>query len=405
MSRRRHGRMINGWLILDKPVGLTSNAAAQRVRRSLQAAKAGHGGALDPLASGILPVAFGEATKTVPFIMEGFKSYDFTVRWGEARDSDDAQGEIIETSEIRPSKTDIRSHLSAFIGMTEQIPPRVSAIKINGRRAYQLARTGQDIALAPRPVMIKHVALIDCPDGDHARFHLVCGKGCYVRSLARDLARCLGTVGHVTALRRTRVGPFGVADALSLDWFESLRHKGEEHLLPVESVLDSVPVVSVDPAQAVLLRHGQALATFRLAAYRSQKPDFGDASPKYTGPGPVNRQAKNDFDKNDNDCGTIDKVSGIGPDSPANHRYINRPSTGNLLDESCDAARNDHAVHTNKAHDDLLGGILAKDRLYGDVRPENVRVVMCQGRLVALAHITQGFLRPVRVFHLESFLS
>ncbi len=211
MSRRRHGRGINGWLVLDKPVGLTSNAALMRVRRALNAAKAGHGGALDPLASGILPIALGEATKTVPFIMEGLKSYDFTVRWGEARDSDDAQGELLETSDVRPEMADIQTHLAAFIGMIEQIPPRVSAIKVNGRRAYQLARTGQKVTLTSRRVMIRHIALIGCPDPDHAQFHLICGKGCYVRSLARDLAQKLGTLGHVTALRRTRVGPFDTA--------------------------------------------------------------------------------------------------------------------------------------------------------------------------------------------------
>src|SRR6202142_4366411 len=193
---------VHGWLVLDKPIGMTSTHAVSVVKRLFSAKRAGHAGTLDPLASGCLPIALGEATKTVPFVFDGRKTYQFTVRWGEERDTDDAEGRVVAESQSRPDAAAIRAELPRFTGTIEQVPPRFSAVKIDGERAYDLARDGETVELAPRAVTIYRLELVETPDPDHAMFSAECGKGTYVRSLARDLGRLLGVFGHVSALRR-----------------------------------------------------------------------------------------------------------------------------------------------------------------------------------------------------------
>jgi len=265
-QRRRPKFDIHGWVVLDKPVGMTSTHAVSAVRRLTSARRAGHAGTLDPLASGCLPIALGEATKTVPFVMDGRKLYRFTVRWGEERDTDDAEGRVVKTSAARPAETDIRAALPRFTGTVSQVPPRFSAIKIEGERAYDLARDGEVVELEPRPVEIGRLELIGRPDADHAEFEAECGKGTYVRALARDLGRALGTFGHVCALRRTSVGPFGPGDMISLERLEPLWHRaaaGEaslaDALKPVETALADIPALAVSRADAARLQRGQAV--------------------------------------------------------------------------------------------------------------------------------------------------
>ncbi|RMD92040.1 MAG: tRNA pseudouridine(55) synthase TruB, partial [Alphaproteobacteria bacterium] len=198
MARRRKGRDISGWLVVDKPAGLTSTAVVNKVRWALQAQKAGHAGTLDPLATGVLAVALGEATKTVPYVTDALKCYRFTVRWGEATNTDDAEGEVIARSDRRPTAEEIEAALPAFRGEIMQVPPQFSAVKIDGERAYALAREGQTPELAARPLWVESLELVEQPDEDHAVFEMVCGKGGYVRAIARDLGEALGTHGHVT---------------------------------------------------------------------------------------------------------------------------------------------------------------------------------------------------------------
>ena len=259
MSRRKSGDKVDGWVILDKPVGLGSTPAVSRVRRLFGAQKAGHGGTLDPLASGVLPIALGEATKTVPFVMDGRKEYRFTLRFGEARATEDAEGEVTATSDRRPADEAIRGALSAFVGEVEQVPPAFSALKIEGRRAYDLARAGEPVALKPRRVLIERLALLGRPDTDHADFVVSCGKGTYIRSLGRDLALALGTVGHLSALRRTAAGPFREEAAISLPKLEALGHIPAllGALAPVATALDDIPALALTEAQADRLRQGQ----------------------------------------------------------------------------------------------------------------------------------------------------
>ena len=223
---KRERRDVHGWLVLDKPVGMTSTHAVSLVKRAFQAKRAGHAGTLDPLASGLLPIALGEATKTVPFVMEGRKIYRFTVRWGEERDTDDAEGRVAADSTERPTAEAIRTLLPRFIGTIAQVPPRFSAVKIEGERAYDLARDGEVVELQPRPVDIDRLDLIETPDQDHAVFAAECGKGTYVRALARDMGRALGCLGHVAALRRTAVGPFTEAVATGLQALQALWSTG-----------------------------------------------------------------------------------------------------------------------------------------------------------------------------------
>jgi tRNA pseudouridine55 synthase len=261
-------RDVHGWIVLDKSVGMTSTHAVSVIKRMFAAKRVGHAGTLDPLASGCLPIALGEATKTVPFVVDGRKGYLFTIRWGEERDTDDAEGRVAASSELRPDATAIRAELPRFTGVINQVPPRFSAIKIEGERAYDLAREGAAIELQPRSVEIYRLELIECPDPDHAVLTAECGKGTYVRSLARDLGRALGVLGHVSALRRFRVGPFGEDDMISLERLEALCHRaaaGEpnqgfsELLLPIETALDDIPALAVSPADAARLRRGQAV--------------------------------------------------------------------------------------------------------------------------------------------------
>jgi tRNA pseudouridine55 synthase len=259
MSRRKSGDKVDGWVILDKPVGLGSTPAVSRVRRLFGAQKAGHGGTLDPLASGVLPIALGEATKTVPFVMDGRKEYRFTLRFGQARSTEDAEGEVTATSDLRPTDAEIRRALAAFVGEVEQVPPAFSAIKIEGKRAYDLARAGQPVALKPRRVLIERLELLGRPDADHADFVVSCGKGTYIRSLGRDLALSLGTVGYLSALRRTAVGPFREEAAISLPKLEALGHIPAllGALAPVATALDDIPALALTEAQADRLRQGQ----------------------------------------------------------------------------------------------------------------------------------------------------
>ena len=223
---KRKKRDVNGWLVLDKPVGMTSTHAVSVVKRLLQAKRAGHAGTLDPLASGLLPIALGEATKTVPFVMDGRKIYRFTVRWGEERDTDDAEGRATETSAERPTAEAIRALIPRFSGLIEQVPPRFSAVKIGGERAYDLARDGEVVELAPRPIEIHHLELVETPDPDHSVLAAECGKGTYVRALARDMGRALGCFGHVAALRRTAVGPFTEQIATDLEALQRMAQPG-----------------------------------------------------------------------------------------------------------------------------------------------------------------------------------
>jgi tRNA pseudouridine55 synthase len=263
---KREKRDVHGWVILDKPVGMTSTHAVAVIKRLFTAKRAGHAGTLDPLASGILPLALGEATKTVPFVMDGRKRYRFTVRWGEERDTDDAEGKTVGTSDARPTADAINAALPAFTGTIAQVPPKFSAIKIEGERAYDLARDGQDVVLEARPVDIHGLTLVESPDADHSIFEAECGKGTYVRALARDIGRVLGCLGHVSALRRTQVGPFDENDMISLEQLEALCHRvaaGEgslaDALLPVETALDDIPALAVNRADAARLQRGQAV--------------------------------------------------------------------------------------------------------------------------------------------------
>src|SRR5260221_9734214 len=247
MGRKKKGASVHGWVVVDKPGGITSTQVVGIVRRVFDAQKAGHAGTLDPMATGVLAVALGEATKTVPFAMDSEKSYRFAARWGEARDSDDAEGVIVATSDKRPTREDIERAIPKLVGRIMQAPPSYSAIKVDGDRAYDLAREGQPVLLAPREVEIHEARLLGQPDSDTAEFEMVCGKGAYVRAWVRDLARELGTVGHVCALRRTAVGPFEAADAIPLEKLKAFMHipAAFEHLRPISTALDGIPALAV----------------------------------------------------------------------------------------------------------------------------------------------------------------
>ena len=265
-QKKRDKRDVHGWVVLDKPVGIASTHAVSVIKHIYNAKRAGHAGTLDPLASGCLPIALGEATKTVPFVVDSRKAYLFTVRWGEERDTDDAEGRVVATSESRPDAAAIAALLPRFTGTIEQVPPRFSAIKIEGERAYDLAREGETVEIAARAVTIDRLELVDVPDPDHAIFAAECGKGTYVRALARDIGRLLGVFGHVSALRRSRVSPFIETDMISLERLEALCHRaaaGEgnlaDMLLPVETALDDIPALAVSPADAARLNRGQAV--------------------------------------------------------------------------------------------------------------------------------------------------
>jgi len=265
MARSRRGRHVHGWIVLDKPLGMSSSRAVGSVKRLLDAAKAGHGGTLDPLATGVLPIALGEATKTVAYAMAGRKRYRFAVQWGDARDSDDSAGCVVATSAVRPGRDAILAALPRFVGVIAQRPPDYSAIKVAGERAYAVARRGATLDLAVRPVTVESLHLLDQPDGNHALFEAEVGKGTYIRALARDLALELGTFAHVTELRRLSVGSFGLDQAISLDKLAALGHSAatSEHLLPLETALDDIPALALTEDEVRALRCGQAVTPLR----------------------------------------------------------------------------------------------------------------------------------------------
>jgi tRNA pseudouridine55 synthase len=275
VARKPKGRRIDGWLVIDKPAGITSTEVVNRLKRAFQAQKVGHGGTLDPLATGVLPIAFGAATKTVPYVIDGAKEYRFTLRFGEARDTDDADGVVTAISDVRPTDAAIRAALPRFIGTIMQVPPRFSAIKVAGERAYDLARAGEVVELAPRPARVDAFTLEERPDADTAVFRVVSGKGCYMRSLARDLALALGTVGHIAALRRLRVGPFVEAMAVSLDSATALVQEdpAPSLLLPVETALADIPALALTGGEASRLSSGQALSLVALLGRVPQDAD------------------------------------------------------------------------------------------------------------------------------------
>lgn len=258
MGRKRKGRDISGWLVVDKPAGITSTSVVNKVRWALDAKKAGHAGTLDPEATGVLAIALGEATKTVPYITDALKAYEFMVRFGMATNTDDAEGEVISTSDTRPTDADLKEALHAFVGDIEQVPPQFSAVKIDGERAYKRAREGEAMDLAARPLWVEELTLVDRPDPDHAVLSMVCGKGGYVRSIARDLGQVLGCCGHVVWLRRTWSGPFDVQDGLSLDTIEAMARTPEldQHILPISVGLSDLPELTCSMDSAARLRNG-----------------------------------------------------------------------------------------------------------------------------------------------------
>jgi tRNA pseudouridine55 synthase len=261
VARRKKGAPVHGWVIVDKPQGITSTQVVGIVRRVFDAQKAGHAGTLDPMATGVLAVALGEATKTVPYAMDAEKTYRFTAAWGEGRDSDDAEGAITGTSDRRPTKAEIEAAIPRLVGMVSQVPPAYSAIKVDGERAYDLARDGEAVVLEPRTVFIRHVHLLEQPDGDHAVFEMVCGKGTYVRAWVRDLAVALGTLGYVSQLRRLRIGNFKAEDGIGLEPLKGFMHSPAafEHLKPLSTALDGIPALAVTGQDAVRLKSGNPI--------------------------------------------------------------------------------------------------------------------------------------------------
>lgn len=258
MGRSRKGRDISGWLVVDKPAGISSNAVVNKVRWALSAKKAGHAGTLDPEATGVLAVAIGEATKTVPYITDALKAYRFTVRLGQATNTDDAEGEVIATSDARPDDDAIRAALPAFEGDIQQVPPKFSAVKIDGERAYKLARADEEFEIAARPLYVESLTMVGREDADHVTLEMVCGKGGYVRAIARDLGAALGCLGHVRELRRIWSGPFDAEDGISMEAIEALAKQPalDDHLLPLEVGLADLPELRCTPEAAAKMRNG-----------------------------------------------------------------------------------------------------------------------------------------------------
>ncbi len=261
MARRKKGEAISGWICLDKPYDFGSTQAVGKVRWLFKAQKAGHAGTLDPLATGILPIALGEATKTVPFMMDADKAYRFTIEWGRSTTTLDREGATTASSDVRPTRAQVEAALPAFVGEIQQVPPNYSAVKVDGERAYDLARAGEDFELKARTVTIHSARVSDAPDADHIEIEMACGKGTYVRSIVRDLADALGACAHVSQLRRTRVGPFGEDRAITLENLEDLSHKAAlpEVLLPVETALDDIPALAVTAEDAFRLAQGRPI--------------------------------------------------------------------------------------------------------------------------------------------------
>lgn len=266
MARKRKGNPVHGWVIIDKPADMGSTPVVGKVRYLLNAQKAGHGGTLDPFATGLLPIALGEATKTVSYVMDGVKTYRFTLKWGEETDSCDLEGTVTDRSDHRPTASDIEAVLPEFLGEIEQIPPIFSAIKVDGKRAYDLARAGEEVELKSRQVQCHDLKLLSVDEGVSADLEVTCGKGFYVRSLGRDLARKLGTCGHLTRLRRTKVGSFDESHAISLEEMEEKAHNPANMagvLLPIEVALDGIPALTLSEAEAMRLRNGQSVTLLR----------------------------------------------------------------------------------------------------------------------------------------------
>ncbi len=284
MQTRRVKRKINGWLNVDKPQGMTSAQVVGRVKYLLRPEKIGHAGTLDPLATGVLPLALGKATKTILYLQESAKSYRFTVKWGESRATDDSEGEITATSDRRPERQDIEKLLPKYRGDIMQRPCDFSAVKINGERAYDLARAGKKVELEPRPIRIDRFELVNMLSPDEAEFEVTCGKGSYMRGLARDLGQDLGCFGHLTAIRRLSVGPFGEKSAITLDLLEEFGHKDASGqgaaamplppmLLPIDAALDDIPAYALIGEQAQLLRQGQGVVAFSPQAFSKPVKD------------------------------------------------------------------------------------------------------------------------------------
>ncbi len=274
MARRRKGRQVSGWLVVDKPAGITSTAVVNKVKWAFGAQKAGHAGTLDPAATGVLAVALGEATKTVPFVTDAMKAYRFCVRFGQATTTDDAEGEVIATSDLRPDDAALKEALHGFVGQVMQVPPAFSAVKVDGERAYDLAREGTAVDLAARPLWVEELVLVDRPDADRAILEMTCGKGGYVRSVARDLGRQLGCLGHVLWLRRLWSGPFDAVDGVTMEEIERLA--GSEAidalLRPLEEGLAGLPELRCPEASVARLRNGNPAMVFPGAA------EFGDTA-------------------------------------------------------------------------------------------------------------------------------
>ena len=281
MARRKKGRPVHGWLIIDKPKGLTSTVVVTKLKRAFDARKAGHAGTLDPIATGILAVAFGEATKTIPYVVDAEKTYRFTASFGEARDTDDAEGKIVATSEKRPARDEILAALPSFIGEIEQTPPAYSAVKVAGERAYDLARSGEAVELAPRPVFVRSLELLAMPDAAHAEFAMTCGKGTYVRAFVRDLGQKLGCYAHVSDLRRTKLGPFSESQAIPLDLAMDFGNSppAQNGLLPLKTALADIPALAVAEGDAARLRTGQA-ALLRGRLFHEAQEFAGAAKPR-----------------------------------------------------------------------------------------------------------------------------
>lgn len=258
MGRRKKGLPLSGWLNFHKPLEMTSTQGVGKTRWLLNARKAGHGGTLDPLATGVLPIAFGEATKVLPYLVDASKVYRFTVRWGAQTATDDLEGEVVASSDVRPALADIQTVLPQFTGLIDQVPPIYSAIKIDGKRAYDLARQGEAVEMKSRQVTLHRLDVLNA-DGGEATFEAECSKGTYIRSLGRDMALALGTVGHITMLERRRVGPFCLEDAIKLETLEEFEHK-PQLLLPLETVLDDIPALAISAEDTQRIHQGQALA-------------------------------------------------------------------------------------------------------------------------------------------------
>ena len=273
MGRKRKGRPVSGWLVVDKPAGMTSTSVVNKVRWALGAAKAGHAGTLDPEATGVLAVALGEATKTVPYITDALKCYEFSVRLGQATNTDDAEGEVIAQSDGRPSDDEIKAALGEFIGDVMQVPPKFSAVKIDGQRAYKLARDGEDVEIAARPLFVESLVMLDRTDDDHVLLEMVCGKGGYVRSIARDLGAALGCHGHVEWLRREWSGPFEASDGISMDDVDRMAKTPEldEHIVALEIGLEDLPQVTTTVEGATKLRNGNPGI-----AFAKDEVEYGD---------------------------------------------------------------------------------------------------------------------------------